>query len=462
MESEMEIMKFCPKCGQELIPGAAFCPKCGQKLRTDETITTQSSQNVTSQQTTPFVEVPPMNPQSQTPPPLKTPNPTVKKVIAFFKKFWIPLVATAVVLLVALGVFNYISNQPVDVSKTAKVTFDGYDTQGTASYNSDKIYKKITEEAYKKVGFKEKDVKGLLKGDGDITSRLQKMKGYAEKMTQASVIGQNVTVKLNKSDGLKNGDKVTLTIKDKNNKEDKIITDTKKEFTVKGLDEIEAFTLNDLLKDVKYEFTGYNGFGMLEVTNNPYEDISETIFTNQEDQEADYSNGDKITLEINPSIIDANTDTGHEFTGDTTLEVEVKDLKDVMGIEKREDVLTQIDTYAKAQNKSNDYNTYKIERQESYLRGKNTSTDWWGDSSEAELTFDIESIYKITHTYKSGDTDKSETYYRTYGYTTVPVENNAFQTKDLEGGSAYSWSQENSLEDCINTLKADYPDFEKI
>ncbi|KAF1294176.1 zinc ribbon domain-containing protein [Candidatus Enterococcus leclercqii] len=450
-------MKNCPKCGQELAPNALFCPNCGQKL-TDESAEAMEkktvqleNEGVGKRQDDRF-----QNNQLS----VKTPNPIVEKFIIFIKKYRIPLVIAAVALIAIIGFFNYVNSRPVDISGNVKVTFDGYDSQGVANYNSDKIYSEISEKAYEKAGFKEKDAEGILNGDGTIIDKLQKVSGYASRLGKAASLIQNVQIKMNKTESLKNGDKVVLTIKDNNEDKDKFIKDSKKEFTVKGLKGIESFTAEDLLKDVKYSFSGYDGFGKLTVTDNPYSNETESIFTNQYN-DSNYSNGDKVTLEIEPNLIASESHEGRVFEGDTFIETEVKNLKSINDIEKKEDILKQIDTYAKAQNKSNDYRTYQVERVESYLRVTD-EYNYWGNSNDAEINCEIQSIYKITDTETTGDKKEAEVYYEIYGYSIVPVKGNAFQAKDLSGGSSYSWGQEKSVEDCVNTLKADHPDFEKI
>ncbi|MDR1605571.1 MAG: hypothetical protein LBS41_00525 [Streptococcaceae bacterium] len=119
------------------------------------------------------------------------------------KKTWIGLGALIVVLVVGIASYVYVSKQPKDVTGAIKVTFSGYNNAGRATLS----------------GNYEKEIEKII---------------AAKKPKEVNQYIKDVTVTLDKSQGLYNGQKVKVTVK--TTREDSPIKSATKTIIVSGLD----------------------------------------------------------------------------------------------------------------------------------------------------------------------------------------------------------------------------------
>lgn len=167
---------FCENCGAKLADGAKFCESCGTPVANNVADTPVENNSTPEANSTPE-EVntlsgydqpvgtpvqPSANPTMETPKAPKEPkdNP-IKKILADPKKRIIAI-ASAAVLVIAIGLIIFFATRPseIDLSDYIKVTFDGYNGHGTATveFDHDK-FEKVCEEKGKnlKVDYKDLD-----------------------------------------------------------------------------------------------------------------------------------------------------------------------------------------------------------------------------------------------------------------------------------------------------------------
>lgn len=142
------------------------------------------------------------------------------------RKIW-AIVAIVVVLLASFIFWK--NNQKYNVGKDIKVTFKGYNGDGDADYNESEINKKLFEYIGKKNGLNDTDIARI--EDNNMSYR--DLPDIYDKVKKTSDLVDLVKIRLSKSTGLSNGDKIKL----------KVVVPSKeipvksfeKEYKVKGL-----------------------------------------------------------------------------------------------------------------------------------------------------------------------------------------------------------------------------------
>ena len=201
------------------------------------------------------------------------------------KKFpvWIPIVGGVVLVgLAVLLILLFGAKQKINMNDYVKVKFDGYDTIGKAEASFDtKAFRKAFDEKLK-----------------------WKKKAYEEQYgSPVDFLIKVYTGALSKTEGLKNGEKVTykwnLSEEFPKNIMNANISAEDFEVEVEGLEEVEVF---DPFKDLEVVFGGVNGYGYLKEIHSSPENDEYGLYVYPEDFNVQYdhklSNGDEIVVKI--------------------------------------------------------------------------------------------------------------------------------------------------------------------
>ncbi len=285
----------CTNCGAELQEGTLFCSECGTKVILPESQTFAANnfaqsgvqdnfQNNFGQpaggQGASFDNI-----YAGVPDPAATPAGGGKKK-GGIKKILIPIIVLLIVAAAAIGgVLFYLNSRPIEVELKdyVKVSFEGYDTLGTATVEFDsKKFKSDYEDKIKYHG-KDKDMK--------------------DKSAKKLIAEYLESVSLDKTEKLSNGDKVTVKFK---HDADELLEDLNIKtttdgitFDVKGLEAVPTFDPFEGL-EITYNGTAPDAYASLDysnVTNEYYNDYAYS-FNYDYDTLQDLDNGDVITITI--------------------------------------------------------------------------------------------------------------------------------------------------------------------
>jgi len=255
---------FCEKCGAEVAENSAFCEKCGAPVQ---------------------VVAPQQNPAVNTMNAGVKKSETIEKIKALPMKVKIGVVAALVVVIAAICVYVKVSST-INLNKYVTVEFEGYDGYGTA-------YISIDWEAIEdKYGDKVK-----------LTSKAKKeLKNWgmsADDYPAVEALNDSISVYLDKTTGLSNGDKVKYKWSIDDELFDYVKCDIKysnESVTVEDLEEVGTF---DAFANLEVTFTGTapNGSISLEYTG---DEMSTGNFTYENG--SNLSNGDEVTISISSDV----------------------------------------------------------------------------------------------------------------------------------------------------------------
>ncbi len=174
------------------------------------------------------------------------------------------LISLGILLLILIVVFMAISNNKIDLSPYTVIKVEGLNTRGTASYH---INNKTLETT-------------LLEKKTDIIN--------------AEMFIESIQCNLDKTENLKNGDKITVKLTYDKTLADQLklsFKNTEKTITVTGLPEGKEI---DVFKDLKVSYSGVSPEGNVSLINNSSDPfVSEILYTSSKEK---VSNGDKITI----------------------------------------------------------------------------------------------------------------------------------------------------------------------
>lgn len=124
--------------------------------------------------------------------------------------------------------------------------------------------------------------------------------GFFDALVEYDAYYEGIDVSLDKSDNLKNGDVVTVTVSVSGNVQKKV-KGGKKSFTVSGLEAVETV---DVFQDMNYRFEGMNGKATLSISNNSIDPFIATCEFVADKKEG-LTNGDVITISVvyNPADV---------------------------------------------------------------------------------------------------------------------------------------------------------------
>lgn len=237
---------FCQKCGSELPDGATFCAKCGTKQ--DAVQKTDTTKVIADN--------------------------IIKNAKKVKPLYYIIGVAIVAVLIIAICIGN-VMGKTVNLNNYVSVTFDGYDTRGRAQFDFDK---KSFEEKY-----------------GDKIKIENAEDSLLLWMTPSEVFFESLSYDLDNTDGLSNGDEVTLSW-DINEKELKkafglTVKAEDKSFTVADLEEISTF---DPFTGVEVSYSGIAPNGSAYLENYP----SDNGLYYEIENGYNVSNGDTVAVKV--------------------------------------------------------------------------------------------------------------------------------------------------------------------
>ncbi len=197
----------------------------------------------------------------------KKPNP--KKMAAIIAA----VIGAAIIVIICL--LSVPSKSKIDPFKYVEVTYSGFDSNGEADiyFDTDALICSIIGE---EPGF----------------SSLSKLEKW---YTEYEAYEENIECIYSKTEGLSNGDSITVTIKVTGAAKDKI-TSGEKTYKVSGLQEgktIDLFAPGT----VELTFTGYNGNGKATLKENVPEELDCYVYYNLSENSG-LSNGDLITVEV--------------------------------------------------------------------------------------------------------------------------------------------------------------------
>ena len=268
---------ICNNCGCPVKPEDMFCENCGAKLSKDDVVANdkvsgnQIDNNQVSNQTSNQMN-------NQIPNQFNNNiNPVKKNKKPMAKKTKILISVIALLIVIAGGVGYYLYNRPVkiDIKKYVTVDFEGYDTIGTgeAKLKNDKLNKAILAKS-KKI-------------DDDVLKSEE----------QLEIIKSCITMKLNKSENLSNGDKVVLSFKFDNEIARKYGVEFKGKpitYTVKSLDEVKEV---DPFASVEITYDGIAPDIEATLENTTDDEVLKNLEFEMSKSEG-LSKGDEITVSI--------------------------------------------------------------------------------------------------------------------------------------------------------------------
>ncbi len=322
---------FCTNCGTNLKDDARFCVNCGQPVKVRAQSQEAAPAPAPAPAPMPFYQAAPATEAAPTPAPQAAPEPApeaapapapqpmpyyqaapgpqpapmpqyneqaippvgqgyvperaAEEKPAKKKKFpvWIPIVGGAVLVgLAVLLILLFFGKQKINMNDYVKVKFNGYDTIGEAEASFDaKTFRKAFDEKLK-----------------------WKKKAYEEQYgSPVDFLIKVYTGALSKTEGLKNGEKVTykwnLSEEFPKNIMNANISAEDFEIEVEGLEEVEVY---DPFKDLELVFDGVNGYGYLKEIHSSPENDEYGLYVYPEDINVQYdhklSNGDEVVVKI--------------------------------------------------------------------------------------------------------------------------------------------------------------------
>lgn len=351
----------------------------------------------------------------------------------------------AILLLLSIIIAVYFGSQPKKLSDMLKIDFKGYDGYGEVEFNHGELDKTVTEVMYKEAGLTEKDIKDAEKGlDGLLDAIPKYLKAEQEK--------QRVSYSFDKTDHLKNGDKVIFTVTCSGEKCP--FAKETKEYEVKGLQETEKITTDDLEKEYPITFIGYNHFGRVEFDDTIYDintKINDTI-----------TNDSEIKIKIKDSAIEELAKKGKVIQDNISeYKKKVTGLPEVSMISGLDELYDKVNTYMQTETQNSDTDlgttTYTVEKQKDYLEYKAPYKAAYVDDDLGGY-INVRTVYKITKVFetKFRYLESSEkTYYTYFGYEGVDVVDNKVILKDKNSGKTHSYSTWDNLESIEAEIKND-------
>ncbi len=285
-------MKYCSNCGAKLENDAQFCDNCGTPTTPEAAAPETPTQEVpVSETSAPEAPVQESTPQeassaetaSQQP---VSPKPTTpkepSKFVTFLKKHTVPVIIAAVLLVAVIGVSIFFATRPTTISLNEYVTveYDGYNGQGIARVDFDTDA--FREDYGKKIKIKGHNIPGM-----------DAIAAPSEFLIVTCVDG-----KLDKDEGLSNGDKILFQWNCDEEKAKEVfhvkLSYDDVPFTVEGLDEADAV---NPFNDLKLEFDGRAPYATVSLGYSCNEDYACMMDFNVEPNR-NLKNGDTITITI--------------------------------------------------------------------------------------------------------------------------------------------------------------------
>lgn len=327
---------------------------------------------------------------------------------------------------------------PQSIVKEIEVEFSGYNGDGIGSLNHDVIDQTIYEISLLEAGINKTDAQAVAQGDELVYARLDADPQTSGKLRQAELLAESVDYSLDKEDGLSNGDQVVLTI-ETSSKESPVKAETKA-FTVTGLKDYKTVAITDIIDIEQLSVTGFDGYGRL----NLKQDWVDKVEASTDSQSL--RNGDKITLMVTDSYKEELKSQG-QVVSKTSLEYDVKGLKNLTDISNLSDSLAKNDSYIKSEFKNNRHNTYTLEPQKHFIRYA------YGNDESAKGRVELITVYKITDKFSLLDNTTTDVYYKYYGYKSFVRQDNSLDLDAADKVTDGSWSRSEDYEGLLAELE---------
>lgn len=327
---------FCSKCGAENAEGAKFCKGCGNAL-----VSTDNQQVVGNNE---GVATPNNNQQVN-------PGATQKKSSSMNMNKIIGIAAVAVVLIVVALIFSGLSNK-INLNKYLTIETEGYDGYGTARATID--WDAIEKKYGKKIKYK--------------AAAKKEYGGWLELMTPFDAFQESVSVRLDKTNNLSNGDSIEYTWQIDEDLKKYVKCDYKyndKKHKVSGLEKVGKF---DAFAEVTMEYTGIAPNGSANLN---YLGSDLNYYDFQCDKTSGLSNGDVIKVTIN----------------DSKLEDCAKRIGKVPEVTTKEYTVEGLESYVSNIAEINDDSLDAMKKQAEDTYNAKVAKDWDEGSSLASLTY---------------------------------------------------------------------------
>lgn len=244
-----------------------------------------------------------------------------KKLKSGVKKWIIPVVEAGIVLMVIVILLVRAAQKAVNLNEYVSLKIEGVDTMGKATlkWDYDGLDKAIAEATGKNI-------------DEDSIEDWETFANVLSDMEEVSEASEGITMNIDKSENLSNGDRVKVTAVIDKNVEKQVGVKFKFktiEQKVEGLKEAKTLTLDELYQDVNVEFTGTSPNAVIKITNNSTDPYLSTLkfMPKRDDGEignVGYVKGEKAVVTVEYDASEASN-AGY-ILDDVDKEYEVKDV----------------------------------------------------------------------------------------------------------------------------------------
>lgn len=207
------------------------------------------------------------------------------------RKVVISLLVLTVIVASSVGIYN--KNHKVSLLTNDSVTFTGYTGYGEAEVK-ETVNKEMLETLLRKAGYSKDQTKYVMTLD-DYEAEEVLQSESSEKYAKFAVWAEALETDISKTEYLKNGDKVTVTIENGGDKTNPI-KEQKKTYKVSGLKKQVDKPISELFSKIDIEFSGVEGVGTA-VNVGEYSDTAKLS------KEYNLKSGDKITVKFPRNIV---------------------------------------------------------------------------------------------------------------------------------------------------------------
>ena len=294
---------ICKNCKKEIADGSKFCEFCGSPQDAPQQAQPQQSQPQQQPANGQYQQQQPQAGQYQQPQYGAAPtqfNAAPKQPMdPMVKKFIIGIVALVAIVAGIFFGYKKFHREKVNIEKYVKIKCEGYDGNGTASYDFD--YKNFAKDLLKALG---------LSSSKDLEELTEKDK--YEKLGEC-IADMYKSMEFDKDKKLSNGDEIVLSFEYDNDLIDKYgikFTGSEVKYKVKGLDKVKEV---DPFEDVEVTFSGVSPNVSATVKNNSTEESLQYVYYSV-DKSYDLKEGDEITVSIDADDENTAQNYGVVFT----------------------------------------------------------------------------------------------------------------------------------------------------
>lgn len=278
------------------------------------------------------------------------------------RSFWI---AGLLLVVLIFGVFYFLHNRKTSVIPDKQaVSFAGYSDEGTAAVNPqiDQNIKtllikksKVSDEVKKRLVGNEitmSDLDDIVKANGFGILKINDQD--AEALKKINNWYKETKVDLTPIKNLKNGQKVKLEITTNDDRSNPIKAENKT-YVVKGLKKLSVKTTKQLISKLKVKFYGYNGHGIVVITDPDLPKSNGDSFTVEKN--GSISNGDRVKIQINESTL---KNGANRFIGKSTFSVKASGLIDLTKVENIAEIKQTVNAEVQKEYKPDQYQIKQI------------------------------------------------------------------------------------------------------